>query len=550
MADQRHTHGAAGKANQSAQPFSFTPEPPQGADSTQSPQLEMPEWSPYDNPYGNLFDNFYGSPAAPSSPAPPPDSVQRSQPAPTQQVPAPISASPPRLQRQLGDGHDLQATRFAGDPILEACYDDQQLVKVGASGAAVEKLQQALIDAGFPLPQYGADGKFGNETKVAVIGFQTSVGFSGKGLDGIIGPNTMAALDTRFRTAKPVKPDPKRQKPGTVERHSRLKKVQLARHKRHVAYVQKILAAMKQPGNPAILINTAEWLAPSTPGATAQSQLKVLTSTHDSQARAKHHGHDQAFAYFGVDQPFPDDSADYDRDITSERNIRYKEAGAAGHYDHGTGSVLIYNPKALGGQVRGILVHEVQHAAYDHEHKPGSAAPYQSPENSWDRYQNEFRAYWVDGGHDSKSDASGTATSTKFDNAKQEAIFLHMYDTSLYPWLKPNYDSDEAVTGESKNFQDLVHEYTRPAGINLVNSPRIDAFYRQLKMCFSLNKLDSPQIKSLEDKANALNASDRNYINDSEGEDLQKTMKIRLNTSVLKHIASIINNGKEPAWAK
>ncbi|NJN20885.1 MAG: peptidoglycan-binding protein [Leptolyngbya sp. RL_3_1] len=548
MADQRHTHGAAGKANQSAKPsFSFTPEPPQGADPAASPQLEMPEWSPYDNPYGNLFDNFYAAaPAAPASPATPPSSAPLLEQA--QATPTPTPASPTGLQRQMGDGHDLQAPRFAGDPVLEACYDDQQLVKVGASGSAVEKLQQALMDAGFPLPQYGVDGKFGPETKAAVVGFQTSVGFSGKGRDGIVGPNTMAALDERFRTAKPVKPPAKRLKPGLVERHSRSRKIQLIRHKKHVAYVKKILASMKQPGSPAILANTAEWLDPSTPGATAQSQFHVLTSTHDSQARAKHHGHDQEFAYFGVDQSFPDDSADYDRDIDSERNIRYKEPGAAGH--QGGGQVFVYNPKALGGQIREILVHEVQHAAYANENQSGGSAPYESPENSWYRYQTEFRSYWVDGGHDGKSDAPGTAINTKFENAKQEAIFLHLYDSSVYPWLKPNYDSDEAVKGQSQNFQDLVHDYTRPRGINLVNSIAIDGFYRQLKMCFPFNKLDDPQIESLEKKASLLSEGDRDYINAPEGEALQNLMKKKLRKSVLKHIASLINNGTEPAWAK
>jgi peptidoglycan hydrolase-like protein with peptidoglycan-binding domain len=58
-------------------------------------------------------------------------------------------------------------------------------------------VQEALIDLGFPLPKFGADGKFGSETKTAVINFQKDSGLSGKDVDGIIGPTTMGLLDKR-----------------------------------------------------------------------------------------------------------------------------------------------------------------------------------------------------------------------------------------------------------------------------------------------------------------------------------------------------------------
>ncbi len=58
----------------------------------------------------------------------------------------------------IGDGHDLKSPRFAGDEILEACYDNERFLRKGDSGSAVEKIQQALMDVGFPLPRGGADG--------------------------------------------------------------------------------------------------------------------------------------------------------------------------------------------------------------------------------------------------------------------------------------------------------------------------------------------------------------------------------------------------------
>jgi peptidoglycan hydrolase-like protein with peptidoglycan-binding domain len=106
-----------------------------------------------------------------------------------------------QLQRTIGDGHDLTAPRFAGDAILEAVFDNERLLKVGDKGPAVSKVQQALADAGFPLPKFGVDGDFGSETKGAVENFQRASGLTGRDVDGIVGPITMGLLNTRFTNA-------------------------------------------------------------------------------------------------------------------------------------------------------------------------------------------------------------------------------------------------------------------------------------------------------------------------------------------------------------
>ena len=103
-------------------------------------------------------------------------------------------AGPPSLQRTIGDGHDLTSPRFASDGQLEAVFDGERLLRFGATGAHVTKVQQALIDFGFPLPRFGADGKFKSETKKAVENFQSASSLS---VDGIVGPITMDALDKR-----------------------------------------------------------------------------------------------------------------------------------------------------------------------------------------------------------------------------------------------------------------------------------------------------------------------------------------------------------------
>lgn len=87
---------------------------------------------------------------------------------------------------------NLEAHRFQGNSILEQVHDNQRLVGNGQSGPCVSKIQAGLEDLGFTLPQYGADGIFGNETKQAVLDFQDTYDLA---YDGIVGGETMGLLD-------------------------------------------------------------------------------------------------------------------------------------------------------------------------------------------------------------------------------------------------------------------------------------------------------------------------------------------------------------------
>lgn len=105
-------------------------------------------------------------------------------------------------------GADLKSPRFRGDITLENALDGISFVKFGSSGTSVVLMQQGLIDAGFPLPKFGADGQFGSETQKAVRDYQTANALSA---DGVIGPFTMAALDLYYsvdRGADPLPPLP------------------------------------------------------------------------------------------------------------------------------------------------------------------------------------------------------------------------------------------------------------------------------------------------------------------------------------------------------
>lgn len=68
----------------------------------------------------------------------------------------------------------------------------ERLLKNGSVGADVMELQKLLMELGYNLPKYGADGEYGAETVEAVKAFQRTV--PGLEVDGEYGPLTHAAL--------------------------------------------------------------------------------------------------------------------------------------------------------------------------------------------------------------------------------------------------------------------------------------------------------------------------------------------------------------------
>lgn len=68
------------------------------------------------------------------------------------------------------------------DPI-DPIYKEKDMLIKGDKGLRVEKAQLRLLELGYTLPQWGADGDFGNETEAAVKQFQTDHGLP---VDGIL----------------------------------------------------------------------------------------------------------------------------------------------------------------------------------------------------------------------------------------------------------------------------------------------------------------------------------------------------------------------------
>lgn len=80
---------------------------------------------------------------------------------------------------------------FAGDALLNEVLAGKRTIASGA-GDHIKKVQTALMNLGYDLPIYGADGSWGGEAKVALIQFQNA---SGVAATGVLDKDTMAALD-------------------------------------------------------------------------------------------------------------------------------------------------------------------------------------------------------------------------------------------------------------------------------------------------------------------------------------------------------------------
>lgn len=117
----------------------------------------------------------------------------------------------------------LLSARFAGDPVLEACLNGTHRMLPFETGPAVGEVQRALLALGYLLPVFGADETFGTETATAVTRFKTDEGIEPN--DGVVGVQTMAALDSYFvdedappppPPVPPPPPDPFGRRPSAV----------------------------------------------------------------------------------------------------------------------------------------------------------------------------------------------------------------------------------------------------------------------------------------------------------------------------------------------
>ena len=92
----------------------------------------------------------------------------------------------------------LSSVRFSGMPELEAILVDRSAqLRRGSRGRGVALVQQALLDLGESLPQFGVDGSYERETEQAVRSYQAKRKAIDRSVlvDGVVGKQTIGLLD-------------------------------------------------------------------------------------------------------------------------------------------------------------------------------------------------------------------------------------------------------------------------------------------------------------------------------------------------------------------
>lgn len=100
------------------------------------------------------------------------------------------------IPKGLYDGSEIISDPVSSGTVIMPPTDTTvslPTLRKGSKGSYVTLLQTLLLNKGYKLPKYGADGDFGNETLEVVKQFQKDNGLT---VDGVVGKNTWAKLET------------------------------------------------------------------------------------------------------------------------------------------------------------------------------------------------------------------------------------------------------------------------------------------------------------------------------------------------------------------
>jgi hypothetical protein len=119
-----------------------------------------------------------------------------------------------------------------------------------------------------------------------------------------------------------------------------------------------------------------------------------------------------------------------------------------------------------------VFVHESSHileASYNELPQTTTNAA------SFDRYRDEFRAYWV-------ADFANVPANDRWKQIRRQLVGTHAAPpVNGYPDLQNRYwGTNAAGSGSDPAFRAQVDGYHQPVGFNLTNSPRLDAVFRAL----------------------------------------------------------------------
>lgn len=232
------------------------------------------------------------------------------------------------------------------------------------------------------------------------------------------------------------------------------------------AVMQNWLDEAKKAKKDVRLRNSAEWFT------TGKVLLFALTLTHDSDARAKASGQRGKVALFSYPGgPLGQPPAPYVRKAKgtatyTNTDVDFQAPAVDGFH---TGNHITVVEPTRGGkaQFRNTIKHEAQHDAD------------KSGDTDTERFQSEFRAYWLTGTFDHLSPRKRIKRLGFTWNERQFGIFQHLMaaPVSAYPYMRKNWNTN--VTG----WRAMVVGFSQPVSINPVNSVRIENLREAIDAC-------------------------------------------------------------------
>jgi hypothetical protein len=239
------------------------------------------------------------------------------------------------------------------------------------------------------------------------------------------------------------------------------------RHDANRARVQHWLDAGAAQHHDRMLRNSCQWAK------SGRLKVYVLTKTHDSHARCAAAHHAGGVAWFS--HPAGELAAAavyYTRhaaaaDPWDNTNIKFwDDPHVDGFNDPGVVALMETAVARGSGYFYGVLKHETQHAADLH----GGT--------HLESYKTEFRAYWLGSGEFNSLSPRARVHHLGWTwNARQWAIFHHLYHDHGYAYVKTAWDAENGEHDRTKRaFQNDVVNFSRPESINPENSIRVDDF--------------------------------------------------------------------------
>ncbi len=268
------------------------------------------------------------------------------------------------------------------------------------------------------------------------------------------------------------------------------------------------------------LRNSCEWIEKGL------CETVVLTPTHDAAERAAAMEAPGAEAVFDLSTLYPGSGGSYPEVAAAgDAGVGLYPPGFEGWMMGGRLTIIV-RPGMDPERIEGIIMHEVQHQADQHEQGGAGHAVVDAYEDAHNSYRSEFRAYWIgDGGPGQKNDPFGSpdepATNftisahdekgevvdqpTNLANQRQQRILAHL--VASYPWVATTYVADAA-------FREMVDGFSLPVGVNVVNSVRIQALTDAIGVLQPDVTSTSRERSAVVDRTRDLDDVDREFLRD------------------------------------